>query len=123
MKKKIFALAIIAVMLFALTACSERTKFIGKWNITEIDAGDDFVMDLDELEEYGIDNAGYIRLNKSGSAVVNLLGDEYEASWEFDEKEATVTIKYGKDLTGTATKKDDVMTFVDASNMTYKLEK
>lgn len=123
MKKKIFALAIIAAMLFALTACSEETKFIGKWNIKEIDAGDGFTMDLEELEEYGIESAGYIRLNKSGSAVVNLLGDEYEASWEYDEEEGIATIKYGKDLTGTATRKDDVMTFVDASNMSYKLEK
>lgn len=123
MKKKLLVVAIISMMLIGLTACSEEYKCVGKWNIKSIDAGDGFVMDLNELAEYGIDNAGYVRLNKSGSAVINLLGDEFKGKWKYNEKDKNITITYGKDQTATATRKDKQMTFVDSAGTTYTLEK
>jgi len=123
MKKKLLIVAVMLTMLLALTACSEESKYIGKWNITKINAGDGFEMNLDDLAEYGIDNAGYIRLNKSGSAVINLLGDEFEGKWKYNEKDKNVTITYGKDQTGTATRKDKTMTFIDSTQTQYELKK
>ncbi|MBQ0005334.1 MAG: hypothetical protein KBS68_05705 [Clostridiales bacterium] len=119
--KRILALVLALVMVFALTGCSDEIKMVGRWNITKVTAGD-FVMDQDELNDLGLSSAGYLKLNKSGSCVVNLLGDEYEGTWELnDNGEAVVT--YGKDLKGTATRDDKVITFIDSAGNEYEMEK
>lgn len=119
--KRILALVLALVMVFALTGCSDEIKMVGRWNITKVTAGD-LVMDQDELGELGLNSAGYLKLNKSGSCVVNLLGDEYEGNWELnDDGEAVVT--YGSGMKGTATRDDKVITFVDAAGNEYEMEK
>ena len=115
MKKKLLTLLLIGMMIFACTSCT----ILGKWVIKEVSAGD-VVMSEDDINSMGMD-AGFIKLNKSGSCVVNLLGDEYDGT--YTEDNGTLSITYGDDMSGTATIKDDVMTFTDAQGANYTLEK
>lgn len=119
--KKFLVLALALIMVLALTACSDETKMIGRWNITKVTAGD-LVMDQDELSELGLDSAGYLKLNKSGSCVVNLLGDEYEGTWELNGS-GEAEISYGGAMKGKATRNDKVLTFIDSSGNEYEMEK
>lgn len=119
MKKKIVTFTLIGVMVFALTACGGDTKILGKWRITEVNAGD-IVMTQEEIGEMGMD-AGYLKLNKSGSCELCILEDEFEGSWTMSED--TITVKYGEELTGTATVNGDVMTLTDTEGSVYTLNK
>ena len=122
MKKRLLVIALAVMVMLSFTACSDEFKMIGRWNVTKITAGD-LVMDADELEELGLASAGYLKLNKSGSCVVNLLGDEYEGNWEMGN-DGTVTVTYGDDdLQGTAVRDDKVVTFTDNEGTIYEMEK
>lgn len=116
MKKKLLTLLLIGMMVFACTSCT----ILGKWVIKEISAGD-VVMNEEDINSMGMD-AGFIKLNKSGSCVVNLLGDEYDGGWT-EAEDGTISITYGDDMNGTATIQDDVMTFTDAQGASYQLKK
>ena len=120
MKKRICVIALMLAMLLMLAGCSAEKALIGKWSINEVSAGD-VTMTEEDIDDMGLD-AGYIRLNKSGSAEINLLGDEYEGTWAY-EKEGSATVTYGDDQQGKITVKDKVMTFVDAQGSTYKAER
>ena len=84
-------------------------------------------MNQQEITDMGLD-VGYIKLNKSGSCELNLLGDEYEGTWtgsgEGASKDNKLTFKYGNDLTATATfDENKVMTFTDSQGAIYTLNK
>ena len=119
MKKKVLATILIAAMVFAFASCS--TILYGKWRINKVVAGD-VKMTGEEIKEMGLE-AGYIKLNKSGSCVVNLLGDEYDGRWEKKDKKH-LDITYNNDQKGEATiVSDGNMTFVDAQGAEYTLKK
>ena len=116
MKKRLLTLLLIAMMVVTCTACTN----LGKWVITEVSAGD-VVMSEDDIDSMGLD-AGFIKLNKSGSCVVNLLGDEYEGNWT-EAEDGSMKLEYGDGMNGSAVITDGVMTFTDAQGAIYKLEK
>ena len=117
MKKKLLTVLLIGMMVFALTACDEA---LGKWRITEITAGD-LTMTEQDIKDMGID-PGYIKLNKSGSAELSFLDEEYEGKWE-TAGDGTITLTYGDGKVGTATITDGVMDAKDAEGSTYTLKK
>ena len=107
-----------------MTSCD--MEVLGKWNITQVTAGD-VVMSQDDIVDMGID-AGYIKFNNSGSCDINLLGDLYEGNWTASGEGAnsgnTIQITYGDSLSGEAkfeSRKE--MTFTDAQGSTYTLTK
>lgn len=122
-RKTLLIIAMMLSVMLVFTACSDRTKMLGRWNVTKITAGD-LVMEADELEELGLTSAGFLKLNKSGSCVVNLLGDEYEGTWEFNESDGTATVTYDDgSKQGSAVRKDKVITFTDAEGNEYEMQK
>lgn len=121
-RKTLLIIAMVMAMLLMLTACSARTKMIGRWNVTKVIAGD-LVMGQQELEDLGLETAGYLKLNKSGSCVINILGDEYEGTWEFDESSETATINYDENKQGSAVRDDKTVTFTDADGNKYEMQK
>lgn len=80
------------------------------------------VIDDNEIEEMGLVEGGHIKLNKSGSCIVNILGDEFEGEWKVDDN-GVATITYDKDKEGTAKLDGEVLLFTDAEGNDYKLEK
>ncbi len=121
-RKTLLIIAMILSMMFVFTACSDRTKMIGRWNVTEVKAGT-LVMEEDEIEALGLVSAGFLKLNKSGSCVVNLLGDEYEGTWEFNDSNKTATITYNDGKQGIAVRNDKTITFTDADGNEYEMQK
>lgn len=119
--KRILALALVLAMVLSFCACSAKTKMIGRWNIQTIEVGD-MVIDDNEIEEMGLVEGGHIKLNKSGSCIVNILGDEFEGKWKVDDN-GVATITYDKDKEGTAKLDGEVLLFTDAEGNDYKLEK
>ena len=120
MKKKIFAVMMIGIMILSMTACSETLETVGKWRVTAVTAGD-ITMEQSDIEELGLD-AGFVKINKSGSCVVNFLGDESEGTWEKAD-DGSLTFTYGDDGSATATIDNGVMTMVDAQGSSYTLSK
>lgn len=124
MKKKLLALLVIGIMVFSLTSCD--MELLGKWQIVSVKAGE-VVMDQNDIEDLGID-VGYIKLNRSGSCKMNLLGDEYEGNWTESGKGAnssnSLEFTYGESLTATATFNDNQeMIFTDSQGSEYTLTK
>ena len=117
MKKKLLAVALIGIMVFALTSCG---GVLGKWRITEVTAGD-ITMTEQDISDMGID-AGFLKINKSGGCTINILGDEYEGTWT-EADDGTITLTYGDNLTATGTIADGVMSLTDAQGSVYKLAK
>lgn len=117
MKKRVLLIALIAMMVFALTACATE---LGKWRISEVTAGD-ISMTQEDIDDMGLD-PGFIKINRSGSCIVNLLGDEYEGTWTQNE-DGSYSFNYGEEMTGTATIDGDVMTMTDAQGSVYILSK
>lgn len=117
MKKRILSIALIGIMVFALTACATE---LGKWRISEVTAGD-VAMTQEDIDDMGLD-PGFIKINRSGSCVVNLLGDEYEGTWT-QKEDGSYAFKYGDDMSGIATIDDGVMTMTDAQGSIYILSK
>lgn len=103
--------------MLTLTSCD---TILGKWRIMEVSAGD-VIMTQDDIDSIGLD-PGFIKINKSGSCIVNLLGDEYEGTWTQSE-DGTIRFSYGDDMTGTATVDSATMTMTDAQGSVYTLEK
>ena len=125
MKKRLIVCAILAAMITAMCGCSDNLKPVGYWTIKEIIAGD-VTMTEQDIADMGL-QSGFLRLNKSGSAVLNVLGDEYEGTWELAEDGTTVNVTYktgdDSEVKGTATIEDGVLTFQDAQGSNYKMEK
>ena len=121
MKKRLVIALIMAIAVFALTACEGEKAYIGKWTINEIQAGD-IVMTMDDVQDLGMES-GYVKLQKSGKAVVNILGDEYEGTWEMLEDGSGATVTYGEDLVGSLTLEDKTMTMTDEEGSTYKMSR
>lgn len=119
--KKLLVITMTALMLLSLTACSPELKMVGRWNIVSVDTGD-MTIEAGEFEEYGLKDPGYVRLNKSGSCILNLLGDEYEGEWELDNN-GEVDVIYSDKMKGHAVRDGKKMTFVDGNGNEYKLEK
>lgn len=118
--KKNFVIAILAsLMLMLLSSCEGANAYIGYWKINEIYAGD-VTMTMEEVMDMGLD-PGFVKLQKSGAAVVNLLGDEYDGTWVMNEDGSGATITYDDERTGTATLDGKVMTFVDAQGCTFSM--
>lgn len=120
MKKKLFAVLLIGIMILSMTACSETLETVGKWRITEVTAGD-ITMEQSDIEELGLD-AGFVKINKSGSCTLNFLGDESEGTWTKAD-DGSLTFTYGDDITASATIDNGVMTLVDSQGSTYILSK
>ncbi|MBQ0017864.1 MAG: hypothetical protein KBS63_01450 [Clostridiales bacterium] len=117
--KKILSIVLLAgLMLMMLTACEGEKAFIGKWTINEISAGD-ITMTSEDIRDMGLD-AGFVKMQKSGKAVINLLGDESEGTWEMNEDGTGVVISYGDDQTGNVTLEEKELTFVDSQGSVYK---
>ena len=124
MKKKILALLVIGIMVFSLTSCD--MELLGKWKIISVKAGE-VVMDQNDIEDLGID-VGYIKLNRSGSCKMNLLGDEYEGTWNESGKGANssnqLEFTYGGNLNALASFNDkQEMLFTDSQGSEYTLTK
>lgn len=117
MKKKLFTIAIIGIMVFALTACG---SILGKWRIVEVTAGD-ITMSEQDVSDMGIE-AGYVKINKSGGCKINILGDEYEGTWT-EAEDGSITLIYGDDMSASGTIEADVMTLTDAQGSVYTLKK
>lgn len=120
MEKRIAAvIAAALIMMMTLASCGGP---VGYWTIDEITSGD-VVMTQDDAKALGFGSPGAFRLNKSGSCVVELLGDKYEGTWE-QAKDGTITLEYGDDLSATATiDEDNVMTATDSQGTVYKMTK
>ena len=124
MKKKLLALLVVGIMVVGLTACD--LQVLGKWRIVEVAAGD-VVMDQNDISEMGID-VGYIKLNKSGSCKIDMLGDEYDGTWTATGEGAnpsnTINLVYGANMQATATfDNNKVMTIKDSQGAVYTLTK
>lgn len=124
MKKKLLTLLFVGIMIFALASCDMAV--LGKWRISQVTAGD-VVMTQEDIVEMGLD-VGYIKLNKSGSCKLNLVGDEYDGTWTATGEGAnpgnTIQVVYGNNLSGTATfDESGAMTFTDSQGATYNLSK
>lgn len=117
MKKKLLSIVVVVALMISLTACS---TLLGKWRIIEVSAGD-ITMKSEEIDNLGLD-PGFIKINKSGSCVVNLLGDEYDGTWTQSD-DGTLSFTYGDEMTGTANVEDGTMTMTDAQGSVYTLEK
>ena len=78
-------------------------------------------MTQEDIDDMGLD-PGFIKINRSGSCVVNLLGDEYEGTWTQNE-DGSYAFNYGEDMTGMATIDGDIMTMTDAQGSVYILSK
>lgn len=124
MKKLSYLLLSISMVfcLIMLSSCSEQLELLGKWRIVKINAGE-MILEETDLTDAGITDPGFIKLNRSGSCVVNLLGDEAEGTWK-ESGEDTLTIKYGKKK-GKATidLDENLMQFKDAEGNSYRLRK
>lgn len=120
MRKRFLTLIAAAfIMMVMLTSCGGP---VGYWTIDEITAGD-VVMTQEDAKALGFGRPGAIKLNKSGSCVVELLGDEYEGTWK-QANDGTITIEYGNEQSATATIDDDnIMTATDDQGTVYKLSK
>lgn len=119
--KKLLVISMAIIMMLAMTACSEKTALLGKWHITNVTAGN-MQIDSSEMQDLGLSSTGYIKINKSGSCIVDLLGDEYEGTWEMND-DGEITIEYGKDEVGHAKKDGDVLNFTDSQGNLYELQK
>lgn len=117
MKKKLLTIALIGIMVFALTSCG---SILGKWRIIEVTAGD-ITMTEQDVSDMGID-AGYVKINKSGGCKIDILGDEYEGTWT-EAEDGSISLAYGTDLSATGTIEGEVMTLTDAQGSVYKLTK
>ena len=120
MKKRILAVLLIGVMLIAMTSCSEELARLGKWRIIQVTAGD-ITMTESDIDDMGLD-AGYIKINKSGSCKIVLLGDEYDGAW-IENADGSLSFVYDVNMKGSATIDDDVMTMTDAQGSVYTLIK
>ena len=120
MKIRLTAAVITAlIMMMTLASCSGP---VGYWMIDEITTGD-VVMTQDDAKALGFGSPGSFRLNKSGSCVVEMLGDKYEGTWK-EAKDGTITLEYGDDLSATATiDEDNIMTVTDNQGTVYKTSK
>ena len=80
MKKSIFAMFVIMLSVFCLTACGEKTSVSGKFKQSEyvISINDeiDFLSELDQLE--GVTKE-FVKLTSSNSSVLSLEGDKFVA--------------------------------------------
>lgn len=112
------ALIIVLVMMMTLTSCSGP---VGYWMIDEITTGD-VVMTQDDAKALGFGTPGSFKLNKSGSCVVELLGDKYEGTWK-EDKDGKITLEYGDGSSATATIDDKIMTVTDDQGTVYKTSK
>lgn len=108
------------VLMFS--SCSEQLELLGKWRIVKINAGE-MILEEEDLSDAGITDPGFVKINRSGSCLVNLLGDEAKGTWT-ESGEDTLSIKYGKKK-GKATIDFDenIMQFTDAEGNSYKLRK
>ena len=124
MRKRNALIIVLALsMMLVFTGCSDRTKMIGRWNVTKVTSGE-LEMNKAELEELGLSSAGYIMFKKSGNCVLSLLGDEYEGTWTYDEQTGEASIVYDEESrTGVATRADKVVTFIDSEGNEYTMEK
>lgn len=118
MKKILSVILLAALMLMMLTACEGEDAYIGKWTINEISAGD-ITMTADDIQDMGL-SAGFVKLQKSGKAVINLLGDESEGTWEMNEDGTAVVVNYGDDQVGNVTLEEKVLTLEDSQGSIYK---
>lgn len=126
MKKKLFVVFLLIVIGCSFTACTPSLKILGKWNITEYELGN-VKMDKNDAEDMGSD-LGFIKINKSGSCVVNFLGDEYEGKWTGTGTDnitanTNLEITYGDNQTATASFEGDTMIVTDSQDGKYSLEK
>ena len=117
MKKKLLVLAMIGIMVFALTSCG---GLLGKWRITEVTAGD-ITMTEQDVSDMGID-AGYLKINKSGGCKLNILGDEYDGVWT-ESEDGSITVTYGDNMQAEGNVSGEVMTLTDAQGSVYTLVK
>lgn len=119
MKKKFLVITIVFLTMLIMTACKGS---VGYWQIQEITAGN-ITMTQEEVAEMGLDKAGFLKLQKSGKCVVNILGDEMEGQWT-ETEDGTISIVYGDNQKGSAViAEDGIMTFTDSQGTEYKLKK
>lgn len=117
MKKRFLSIVVVLSLMLTLTSCD---TILGKWRIMEVSAGE-IIMTQADIDSLGLD-PGYIKINKSGSCVVNLLGDEFDGTWTQAE-DGRISFSYGEDMTGTAIIDSKAMTMTDAQGSVYTLEK
>ena len=123
MKKKL-SLMLITLLLagMMLSACSKSDPAVGFWIVQKVTAGD-VVMNEEDAESIGLTAVGTIKLQKSGSCELNLLGEEAEGTWE-KAKDGTITVKYGEDQMLTGSIDDEgIMTLTDPQGAEYTLAK
>ena len=81
------------------------------------------VMKEEDAESIGLSAVGTIKLQKSGSCELDLLGEESKGKWK-KAKNGTITITYGDDMTLTGSIDDKgVMTLTDPQGAEYTLTK
>ena len=125
MKKKAISKILILVLSLCmtmgiLTSCGSGP--VGFWKVDEVTAGD-VVMTDDDASSIGLNAIGTVKLQKSGSCEVTMLGEESEGTWEQAE-DGTITISYGEGLSLTGTiDEEGVMTLSDQQGSEYKLSK
>lgn len=121
--KRLTALLLAALMVFALSACSvfggddddssssKKTKVEGTYVVKTIDGdtpleyfkkqADDYGMDLEDMLEWmdmdedELDEFMVLKLKKDGTAIMTSLGEEVEGTWEKDGN--TVTFEFDED--------------------------
>ena len=120
MRKKLLSIVLVGVMVLAMTSCSGELKTLGKWRIIEVTAGD-ITMTQQDVDDMGID-AGYIKINRSGSCEIDILGDSYDGSWVYAE-DGSLDITISEDLTANAVIEDGTMTMTDSQGSVYMLQK
>ena len=126
-RKALIAVAAVifaVVVFFAVMVISTKQSSspVGYWVIKEA-ASSDVTMTQTDAEAMGFTEIGSVRLDKSGSCKVTILGEEYDGEWTQDE-EGAITITYGEEKSLTAAiGEDGVMTAADDSSVEYTLEK
>ena len=92
--KKITAVALIlmtaAATMVVFTACSDDSA-VGFWIVQKVTAGE-VVMNEQDAESIGLNAVGTIKLQKSGTCELNLLGEETKGKWG-KAKDGTITIR------------------------------
>ena len=105
-----------------LSSCSKDDPAVGYWIVQKVAAGD-VVMKEEDAESIGLSAVGTIKLQKSGSCELDLLGEESKGKWK-KAKNGTITITYGDDMTLTGSIDDKgVMTLTDPQGAEYTLTK
>ncbi len=128
LKTKIFAVAVCAVALcVALAGCAgggtaggnDNANFQGNWVLSGGNAqGQEMTPEsIEAMEKMGVNV--YIQLNEGGNAVISLLGDSVDGTWEAKDA-TTVALTFEGDTTDAKLEGDELVISVEGDSLKFK---